>query len=359
MTKKTKPKAGARPTYSLEVRGVIACAFSALMFLSLISFSVHGNSAPNWLGAVGNTLGWSMTALLGLGSYLLSLFVGWIGVRWLFNKESQRPIQSAFFLFLVLASACILLSLFEDRYASVATTLRKAVYASVETRSTKYHLGGAPFFYIYHDLPKYNLLYVFNAPGVALLFTTTLLTSLLLLTNISPLSLLMRFVKMFDNFKMPSYEPTTSQQKPVKEVPVPIFTSQSHKEEETPPKEAAPVSDFMRYVKLRIPAMAGQATQPSTAGGEASSSTAEMMAIHPEQNLKSRPSLSRKEETDTKPDVIVESKKIAPPKKSRKKRRLLLLQKRRRQNNEKMLSLQPRRYITATSPPINCLLSTC
>ena len=216
-------------------------------------------------------------------------------------------------MFLALASICMLLSLFEDRYASLATSLRKLAYSNVETRSTRYHLGGAPFYYLYHDLPKYNLLYVFNAPGVALLFTTTLITSLLLLTNISPLALLMRFVKMFDRLKMSSTDQAKPETKETREVPVPIFTSQTPKEtkEAKETKEPAPVSDFMRYVKLRIPALGNNPSQTSP-GGDSSSSTAEMLAIHPEQNLKSRPSLSKKEHSDAEAKAL--EPKVPEPK---------------------------------------------
>ena len=66
------------------------------------------------------------------------------------------------------------------------------------------------------------------------------------------------------------------------------------KTEKDPSGKSETDSDFLRYVKLRIPNPANPA--PPTSTESLHGSQAEMLAIQPEMNPKSRPSLSRKEQ---------------------------------------------------------------
>lgn len=158
----------------------------------------------------------------------------------------------------------------------------------------RYHLGGAPAYYLYHDLPNYNLLYIFNALGAAILFSGTLVASLLMLAKLSPFAILAKFPSLFSFLKhipIPSFAflykvkdlPATNKAKPADEEPAP-------KTKEESPKDSD--SDFLRYVKLRIPSI----QQPSATATDQASG--ELLAIQPESNPKARPSLSRKEQSD-------------------------------------------------------------
>src|SRR5262249_13214368 len=115
----------------------------------------------------------------------------------------------------------------------------------------RFHLGGAPFFYIYHDLPEVNLYRIFNALGVALFFSCTLIASWMYLAKITPARISSVLQACWTR---------------VKEML----------------RQKNPVTEDPRLVKLRIPQAA--TTVPP-----------DMLEIQPETHPKVRPSLSRKE----------------------------------------------------------------
>ena len=132
-------------------------------------------------------------------------------------------------------------------------------------RHYNYHLGGAPFYYLYGDLPNLNLFRMLNTLGIFLIFFTTLLGCLLYLAKISPKTLLqglsligskirstIRFKERIQNLiKRPSQKP----------------------------------SNFSRFVKVKTASTPSRREEHSP----------EMLEITPEVNLKERPSISRKE----------------------------------------------------------------
>ncbi len=306
MAKKTKSQPPVRPAHPMEIKGVVLCAFALVLGLSLASFSLHGNNSTNWIGIVGGFIGWGMTALFGLASYLIPLYLVVIGIRWLTNWPLRSALLSMLYFTGMMISICMLLSLFEDRYAQSTATIRQVVYSHVESRHIRYHLGGAPFYYLYRDMPMFNLLYILNAPGVAVLFTTTLVTSLLLLTNLSVLHMFRQLASLIERIRAKS--PDTSE-KPT----APKIVGTERQPTVIPSAEFTPLSDFMRYVKLRIPNT--QFSLPaSLGGGDASSQTADMLAIQPEQNVKTRPWLSRKENNEPTPkqkkDAAIAAQKV-------------------------------------------------
>ena len=74
-------------------------------------------------------------------------------------------------------------------------------------------------------------------------------------------------------------------------------------------------SDFLRYVKLRIPSLQGASSSLST---ETQQQQNEMLAIQPEMNLKLRPSLSRKEQTDDATENLASELPVPKPKRAEK-----------------------------------------
>lgn len=294
-TKKNIPKKAPRNT--TELRGLCMCVLALVLILSLTSFSLHGNYAPNWFGAVGYFVGWWSTALFGLSSYLVAIYIGWIGWRLSFNKTINHLFTKSMAVLLGVVSICILLSLLEDRYPAAGNWVSNAFYKGPWERKMRYHLGGAPAFYFYHDMPGYNLLYIFNALGVGIIFSGTLIASLLLLAKLSPFTLLTKipplfgFLKHVPRLSLNAFNKIRPDAEPQKMIP----------EEEPPTAKKAPEiespkehdSDFLRYVKLRIPSL--QSALPTSEHPQG-----EMLAIQPESNPKTRPSLSRKELT-TKP----------------------------------------------------------
>ena len=296
-----------KPDTSEEIRGLIAFVLAVAILLSLVSFGLHGTMTRNWLGVVGNTIGWSFTALFGLGSYLICLYLGWIGWRLLLRKPLEHLFLKTFWFALCVASTCILLSLVEDRYPANIAWLGNTFYPSSWERKIHYHLGGAPFFYLYRDLPGLNLLYIFNALGVTLIFSSTLLASLFFLLKLNPFFLIIgKTLQLFRRIQLPSFPESPSSEveerpkprtEPFKLPPAPKEPAFKEKEIERPKDiEKDHVSDFLRYVKLRIPG-APTPAQPGTEPHN-TSHQGEMLAIQPESNLTARPSLSRKAQTE-------------------------------------------------------------
>jgi DNA segregation ATPase FtsK/SpoIIIE, S-DNA-T family len=259
-----------------EIQGLLVLTASLMMFLSLISFA--GQESRNWLGVMGSTIGWMCHALFGIGSYVICLYLSWIGWRLLFNKTINHLALKTLYVALFVVSFCMLLSLVEDQYPSVGTFLGHLFYKNLWQRKLRYHLGGAPFFFLYRDLPLFNLSRIFNTLGVVILFSSTFIASILFLAKISPKYYMERLIASI--FKKRTVASVHS-------------VDASKKGEVSNEKE----SDFFRFVKLRIP---GQ-NQHSPSGHhtmDPQAVSSEMLAIQPETNLKTRPSLSHKEKSE-------------------------------------------------------------
>lgn len=258
----SKPKPDNTP-----MRGLLLLCLAVALLLSLISFA-QGQEAKNWIGLIGFTLGKFLHALFGLGSYFLCLFLGWMGWRQLFLKPVNHPAIKTLYMLVFVSSLCLLLSLVEDRFPAAGDILSRVFYPN--QRKTHYHLGGAMYYFLYRDLPLLNLVRIFNTTGVALVCGSTLLGSLFFLTKTTPAQLLRAMVRGIKWFFLP------------------MPKSSEHSEET--------VQDSTRFVKLRIP----ENGQGNAAQATPSPSSPDMLAINPETNLTSRPSLSQKERSDRK-----------------------------------------------------------
>ncbi|MCE5319134.1 MAG: DNA translocase FtsK [Parachlamydia sp.] len=268
MSKKRKGKKNAPPTRDLKpFFGLLLCAFALSLFFSLLSFAM---ARQNWLGLLGSNVGWFGHALLGQGSYFFALFTGWYGWRLCFNKPIHHPVLKGIFMSLFILSFCLLLNLMEFRFPAVGSFFRDLFYPALKSTRERYHLGGAPLFYLYKDLPGLNLHKAINSLGIALMFSSTLLASILFLAKISPTQLWNHFAAWYARYREKSQTQNISTDN----------------------------QDPSRMVKLRIP------TQHST-------QQQELMEIQPDANPKVRPSLSRKEFKEI-PEPVEE--KIEPAK---------------------------------------------
>lgn len=263
MGKKKSPKqknAKTKPDIT-HIQGLILFSCAVGLLLSLLSFA-YGQS-NNWLGLVGSHIGWFFHALFGLGSYILCLFIGWAGWRLMFLKSIHHPLAKACFMGLFLLSLCMLMNLLEHTYPTAGSFLRQIFYPHQLQRKMRYHLGGAPLFYFYYDLPTLNLYRIFNTLGVAILFTSSLLASLLYLAKISPSRALNACAAGWKKLREDILQSWSSLKSPEK---------------------AIAECDDLRLVKLRT-----ADTLPQN------HSNPDMLAIQPETNPKIRPSVSRKE----------------------------------------------------------------
>lgn len=259
----------------IEIPGWLLAPLSLCILLSLISFA-YTEGSGNWLGLAGYTIGWIFTALFGLGSYIVALYIGWLGLSRLFNREISHPNIKHVSVGLMVFSFCMLMTLLEKSFPELGSAMNKFFYTELWYKKLHFHLGGAPAFYLYQDMPRLNLNRVFNALGVAALFLSTFIASVMLLTE-TPLSHFFSILARCGHS--------------IKSL---FIKKPSELSEEGPGHE----SDPLRYVKLRIPGFQQTAT---TALGSNPQAGQELLAIKPDKNLLVRPSLSRKELKDVGP----------------------------------------------------------
>ena len=167
-------------------------------------------------------------------------------------------------------STSMLLSIVEIKNVPVADLLRQFFYPALQDQSLHYHLGGAPFYYMYHDLPYFNLEHLLNWLGASCIFATAWLASLLFLIKLSPATIYATIKQGYLNLK-----------------PLPVIAAIEKPSHEVSKelKTVEPIeSEFMRYVKLRM--SSSSSSDPKTATDE--------IAIHPETVLKTRPTVSKK-----------------------------------------------------------------
>lgn len=285
-----------REPMSSEAQGVLLIGLALVLFLSLLSFA-YSPATKNILGAVGHTIGKSLHALFGLSSYFLCPFIGWVGLRKILSKPLSNLFSKSCYVLVFMISLSMLLSLVELRYPNFGTSLYQTFYKSLWYQKLRYHLGGAPFYYLYNDLSGFNFRHIINDVGVGIIFSSTLVASIMCLAKIRPRAILDTFIIIYH--KVLRLIP--------RRVPIPEGAFEEDFEEEKeerrikikttpqePPKPITPPIDQTRMVKLRAPSTANE---PEGFGKQ----DPEMLAIKPETNLKARPSISRKSRQDMMP----------------------------------------------------------
>lgn len=260
--KKTKKESIKIRDLPAEAKGSLLFALSCAMLISLLSFA-YGEGSANWLGLVGYTLGWIQTAFLGLSSYFLAVYIGWMGWRIMFKKTINNKTLKHFAVFLLICSASLIFTALEDLAPHLANRLNNIFYTQLANRNLHFHLGGAFFYLLYKDLPILNLEKILNSIGIILLSSCTLAASLMILTKTDPRIILHRFQalkeKVSNLFKKEWYPRRALQ--------------------ETKP-------GLLRNVRLRVPSFSSSRKEKADAH--------ELLEIHPEINLQERPSLSKK-----------------------------------------------------------------
>lgn len=261
--KSTKPKKKKSPLKLMDhtaenstLQGLILFSIGITIFLSMASFGMSA-SPRNSLGFIGDAVGMVATALFGLSSYFICLFLCWMGWRLTFRKPINKVLAKTFYVFTFAISLSMLLTLIEHRITPLSNYLGGVFYHALWSKHLKYHLGGAPWYYVYHDLPAFNLFTVFNSLGVFVVFTTTLCASVVYLFKMNPKLLLDKINAAYEEWRQ-----KRGKEQLVIDTDGPLNTE----------------STFMRFVKLRN-----------------GNSTADQLAIEPRVELTQRPSLSQKE----------------------------------------------------------------
>jgi S-DNA-T family DNA segregation ATPase FtsK/SpoIIIE len=175
-----------------EAQGLFFLSLGFLGFLSLWSFSFLHPEA-NFLGYLGYLVALGTESLFGLGSYLIPLYLAWLGVRLL---RGQKIFHSDHLYFaLLLSCACMLLTVFAESYPEKAKAWNGRVISETLAMSAPYprtlvrfYLGGFPYYYLFSDLPGINLQRVLSPVGTTLIFFSLGLVSFLLFTRMRMLS---------------------------------------------------------------------------------------------------------------------------------------------------------------------------
>ncbi|MBX9922976.1 MAG: DNA translocase FtsK [Rhabdochlamydiaceae bacterium] len=184
-----------------EVKGLFLLAVALFLTLSWISFDGH-IPANNWMGLIGYWLSFGLTYLFGLSSFCVIGFLFWAGWQLLSKEEIPSCTAKILYFSLCLFSANLLLNLVSELGCPFPTFLQNKVYSEsiffeqpYPHRYTRHNMGGAPIYFLYKDLPTFNLQRMLSDVGIAITFSITFLSSFLLLTQIKLVPLVRKFFK--------------------------------------------------------------------------------------------------------------------------------------------------------------------
>jgi S-DNA-T family DNA segregation ATPase FtsK/SpoIIIE len=170
-----------------QFRGLVLITAALFLGISLISYH-DTDPLKNWLGLVGHVSGWCFTYLLGLASWLIPVFLGWLGFKILSKREMDKLPLKAIYFFTVLFSLSLLFSMVAQSCPSIAASLQRWVFSDFYPRKASYdpsclrhYLGGVPFHHLYMDI-AWNLRHLLGNLGclVGSLFLLLLSTSALI-----------------------------------------------------------------------------------------------------------------------------------------------------------------------------------
>ncbi len=233
-----------------EGKGLVLLLITALSLLCLFSYDVD-NRSSNWLGIIGHGYAWVLMYLFGLTVYFILGFVGWVGWKLLIKGEVPRLGSKIFYAFLLTFSLSILLTLTAEKGVPIPGALRHKILTESMTlqfpflhHTVRHNLGGVPAYYLYNDLPSFNLHRMLSDIGVGITFTLTALFSFLFLTEV-------RITEILQGFKEKEEEP-----EPIKVTkPIPVEPEKPEirirtlleREEKVERKQTKPSPEFSGY----------------------------------------------------------------------------------------------------------------
>jgi S-DNA-T family DNA segregation ATPase FtsK/SpoIIIE len=240
-----KPK-----SISPEGKGLILLGITLIVALSLISFHMD-DAGKNWLGLMGWGIALALNYLIGLSSYSAIAFLGWLGWQYLLARAVPSLIAKTIYFSAFVISSSLLLNLAAEIYPSFASLFTNRIYAESHFfelpyphLTTRHNLGGVPLYFLYRDLPTFNLQRMLSDIGIALTFSIIALVSFLLLTELRLMPLMRtlksaflfckaQIARLFTSAEQPS-EPFSTQSAEeientlTKRLPKPLY--QPHKE---------------------------------------------------------------------------------------------------------------------------------
>ncbi len=197
MTKRAKVTSKAQP----EAKGVALLLGVFVSLLCLFSYDIT-DQTTNWLGIVGHGYAWILLYLFGLTIYPIGGFLGWMGWNYLLKGEVPFLRSKCFYMGLFTISFGILLNLCAELGTPIPGALKHKILSEFLSfqlpyphDSLRHYLGGVPLYYLYHDLPRYNMERLLGNLGVGITFTMTSIISFLFLTNVKIVDLIQRMLQ--------------------------------------------------------------------------------------------------------------------------------------------------------------------
>jgi S-DNA-T family DNA segregation ATPase FtsK/SpoIIIE len=173
-----------------EAKGLLFILLSLVSLVCLFSYDIDDRTT-NWMGMIGHGYSWTLMYLFGLTVYIVLGFIGWIGWKLLLQGEIPRLKSKIFYLSVLAVSFSMLLNLSAEKGLPIPGALRhKILTESITTElpfvrhTVRHNLGGVPVYYLYRDLPSFNLQHMLSDVGVGITFTLTGLLSFLFLTEV-------------------------------------------------------------------------------------------------------------------------------------------------------------------------------
>ncbi len=230
-----------KPSSHPEAKGLLLLSASFLLLLCLLSFK-SGQAASNWLGLIGYYFAWGLTFVFGLTSYLLLFYVGWTGYKLLLSQEIPNQRWKHLFFGLFVVSACLLLNLIAEHssrsfFASRVYEESVLLHLPYPHLAKRYNLGGVPFYYLYRDLPNFNLQRLFNDVGIGMTFSLTALVSFLFFTEL-------QLIPLVKKIKLPDVKTLLKPKEKESAPPAPAV-------EKPPIKKTAPEPIYMPNAPLK------------------------------------------------------------------------------------------------------------
>jgi DNA segregation ATPase FtsK/SpoIIIE, S-DNA-T family len=208
MAKKEKLISSSHP----EARGIAIILAAFVSLLCLFSYDVTDQST-NWLGIVGHGYAWTLIYLFGLTVYPLLGFVGWIGWNYLLKGQVPSLISKCLYMGLFTLSLGMLLTLSAELGLGIPGALKHKILSEIVSfqfpyphDSLRHYLGGVPLYYLYHDLPRYNMERLLGNLGVGITFTLTTFISFMFLTNIKIVDVIQKIMQEKEEIALPIFD---------------------------------------------------------------------------------------------------------------------------------------------------------
>jgi S-DNA-T family DNA segregation ATPase FtsK/SpoIIIE len=173
-----------------ETKGLLFILLSVISLVCLFSYDID-DKTTNWMGMIGHGYAWTLMYLFGLTVYIVLGFIGWIGWKLLLQGEIARLKSKIFYLSLLGISFSFLLNLSAEKGLPIPGAMRHKILTESITmelpyirHTVRHNLGGVPVYFLYRDLPSFNLQHMLSDVGVGITFTLTGLLSFLFLTEV-------------------------------------------------------------------------------------------------------------------------------------------------------------------------------